>query len=324
MTPLTKCIPEEISARDIDRRYVGRFAPTPSGPLHQGSLVAALGSYLDARAHQGIWRLRIDNLDHQRCRPDTAEQIIAQLEAHGLIPDESIIWQDTRRDAYAAALDQLIGLNRAYRCRCRRNALREGVENGTIQMGLAGPRYPGTCRGQPIGPDERAGWRFQVPPDTITLWDRRLGQLAQQLTDTIGDPLLQRADGVFAYHLAEVVDNADLSITDVVRGADLAPLTPLHGALHQALFPLHSPPRYLHLPVLFDSTGKKLSKTNHAPPLNLRQARANLQAAAQTLGLPPGGPNDSQEALLHSWTIQWQQLFVAGQQSVDPLEASGQ
>jgi glutamyl-Q tRNA(Asp) synthetase len=324
MTSRTKCPSEKTAETTTPLPYVGRFAPTPSGPLHQGSLVAALGSYLDARAHEGQWRLRMDDLDSQRCPTGTTSQILDQLIAHGLEPDGPVISQRERLDVYQTALDQLNTLNRVYRCDCSRNTLRDGVVSGLIRQGLAGPLYPGTCRDRRLPHDQRAGWRFTVPSETVRIWDRRLGALTQSLPETMGDPLVQRADGVFAYHLAEVVDNAAFSITDVVRGADLAPLAPLQSALHAALYPESPVPRFMHLPILFDAEGRKLSKTNQAPALDPRHARENLMAAAQTLGLSTEHSTDDLAGLLQDWTDQWRRLFVAGQQPVDSLEAPGQ
>jgi glutamyl-Q tRNA(Asp) synthetase len=324
MTFRTKCPPEKTAETTPRSTYVGRFAPTPSGPLHQGSLVAALGSYLDARAHEGHWLLRMDDLDRQRCPTGATSHILDQLIAHGLEPDGPVISQRERLDVYQAALDQLKTLNRVYRCDCSRNTLRDGVVSGLIRQGLAGPLYPGTCRDRRLPPDQRAGWRFTVPSETVRIWDRRLGVLTQSLPETIGDPLVQRADGVFAYHLAEVVDNAAFSITDVVRGADLVPLAPVQWSLHAVLYPERPAPRYMHLPVLFDAEGRKLSKTNQAPAVDPRYARKNLMAAAQTLGLNTADPTNDLAGLLNDWTDQWRRLFVAGQQPVDPLEAPGQ
>lgn len=308
--------------------YVGRFAPTPSGPLHRGSLVAALGSYLDAKAHRGLWRLRMDNLDRQRCQTETEQIILDQLAAHGLRPDGPIIRQHARYDSYRLALDTLQRRQAVYRCNCTRNTLRANAAAGRIPSGMAGPIYPGTCRHQPPPDGESAHWRFRVPLEEVQLWDRRLGTFAQHLPDTVGDTILQRADGVFAYHLAEVVDNAEHLITDVVRGADLAPLTPLHHAIHRALYPERPHPRYLHLPVLYDAAGRKLSKTNHAPPLDPRDARDNLIQAAQTLGLctvrSREDPDEQLDELLRDWTDQWRHLFVAGQQPIDALETPRQ
>ncbi|MGC8698086.1 MAG: tRNA glutamyl-Q(34) synthetase GluQRS [Halothiobacillus sp.] len=285
--------------------YIGRFAPTPSGALHLGSLVAALGSYLDARAHGGLWRLRIDDLDAARSRPATASQIVQQLADHGLLADDAIVWQSTQASHYHAALAHLQALGVVYRCQCSRSTLRAAASAGLLLEGLAGPIYPGTCRHNPPAIGQAAGWRLIVPSGTLRLTDRFLGELTQSLPHTLGDPLLMRSDGVFAYHLAEVVDNQTMGITDVVRGADLAPLTPLHVALQQMLYPHTRPPRYGHLPLVLGEDGRKLSKTNHAVPLDSRCARQNLIAAAHYLNLAIFDETATIDALLHDWTSQW-------------------
>lgn len=297
------------TALELPRAYIGRFAPTPSGALHLGSLVAALGSYLDARAHDGAWKLRIDDLDEQRCQPETTDQIISQLMAHGLVPDGAIIRQRFRRDLYTQALTQLAEGALTYRCHCTRKQLRDALRSGRATQGLAGPIYPGTCRGRALAEHEMAASRFIVPQETITLTDRFLGQIAQSLPATLGDPILRRSDGVIAYHLAEVVDNQAMGITHVVRGADLAALTPLHIALHHALFPDAPPPVYGHLPLVLGNNGLKLSKTNHAPALDIRRARENLSAAAKYLGLKTPAQRTDIEAMLADWVGQWAKRY---------------
>lgn len=292
-------------ATKTPQTYVGRFAPTPSGALHLGSLVAALGSYLDARAHNGLWKVRIDDLDEQRCLPETTEQIITQLLAHGLVPDGDIIQQRTRHERYTEALNRLADNALIYRCRCTRKQLRDAMQTGLASEGLAGPIYPGTCRKSTIAEHEVAGMRFIVPTETIQFTDRFLGQMEQSLTTTIGDPILRRSDDVFAYHLAEVVDNQTMGITHVVRGADLAALTPLHIALHRALFPDSPQPVYGHLPLVLGSNGLKLSKTNHAPALDNLRARENLMAAAAYLGLGAFSNPPAIDEMLKQWTRQW-------------------
>ncbi len=287
------------------RPYVGRFAPTPSGALHLGSLVAALGSWLDARAHQGQWLLRFDDLDAARCRPEHTATILAQLHAHGLVPDAEPITQSQRVAAYAQALQELIAQGHAYRCDCRRTALRAAVQQGELREGWAGPIYPGTCRRQPPEPNAAVGWRFAVPIEPVAFHDRLRGILRQPLATTVGDPLLQRSDGVIAYHLAEVVDNHALGISHVVRGADLAELTPLHLALHQRLYPHTAPPSYAHLPIVQDATGRKLSKTNQAPAVYGATAQDNLRAAARHLQLTTADSPQTIPALLEQWVAQW-------------------
>jgi glutamyl-Q tRNA(Asp) synthetase len=293
------------TAIETNQPYIGRFAPTPSGALHLGSLVAALGSYLDARAHNGIWKLRIDDLDEQRCQPATTDRIITQLSAHGMVPDGEIVRQRSRQEVYTEALTKLGDIALTYRCCCTRKQLRDAMQIGLAAEGLAGPIYPGTCRGLAHSEHEMAGIRFIVPQEIIKFTDRFLGQIEQSLPTTIGDPILRRSDGVFAYHLAEVVDNRAMGITHVVRGADLSPLTPLHIALHHALFPDTPSPVYGHLPLVMGSNGLKLSKTNQAPALDVRRARENLSAAAGHLGLETPTAHADIEEMLADWAAQW-------------------
>lgn len=297
------------TAIEANQPYIGRFAPTPSGALHLGSLVAALGSYLDARAHNGRWKLRIDDLDEQRCRPATTDRIITQLSAHRLVPDGEISRQRSRHESYAEALTKLGEIALTYRCRCTRKQLRDAMQTGQAIEGLAGPIYPGTCRRRALSESEMAGNRFVVPHEPIEFTDRFLGQIAQSLPTTIGDPILRRSDGVFAYNLAEVVDNQAMGVTHVVRGADLAALTPLHIALHRALFPDTPPPVYGHLPVVMGSNGLKLSKTNHAPALDIRHAKENLSAAAGHLGLETPTAHADIEEMLADWAAQWAKRY---------------
>lgn len=264
--------------------YIGRFAPTPSGPLHAGSLVAALGSFLDARAHGGHWLLRIDDLDAPRCPPGTDRAIIDMLLRHGLSFDGDPLWQSQRTDLYQQALTDLEETGALYRCGCSRSRLKRLAQAGKIEEGLAGPIYPGTCRDQPPPKDQPAGIRFRVPAGRIEIPDRRLGLIIQDPSTAMGDILLRRSDGPMAYHLANVADDAEMGITHVVRGADLADLTPVQVRLQQALgLPQ---PVYMHLPVLYGHDGRKLSKSNQAAPLLAEQAAENLEAAAKALGLP--------------------------------------
>ena len=283
-------------------RYHGRFAPTPSGPLHAGSLVAALGSYLDARAHGGTWAVRIDDTDEARSRLDAVETILAQLDAHGLRPDGEVVFQSRRRVAHEAALEQLAAAGRVYRCSCTRARLRAwAAEHGQV-MGAIGPIYPGFCRREPPAEDARHALRFRVAEIERRVADRRLGTIRQVLSAEVGDPVLRRADGPIAYHLANVVDDAAMGITQVVRGEDLAAMAPLHVELAEALG--LAVPAYFHLPLVQGPDGRKLSKTNHARPLDNRQATENLAAAATVLGLPPL-TDASISQRLERWAREW-------------------
>jgi glutamyl-Q tRNA(Asp) synthetase len=272
------------------RRYTGRFAPSPTGPLHAGSLVAALASWLDARAHGGRWLLRIEDVDTPRCAPGMASFIAAQLAACGMHPDEPPWQQSTRGDAYAAALRRLADAGLAYRCDCTRREIDAALAaRGIVHERFAERIYPGTCRPRPDGRGgprgrPRRAWRFRA--EGVVHWtDRRLGAQVQDVAAEVGDFVLRRADGVWAYQLAVVVDDAAQGITDVVRGSDLADNTARQILLQRALgLPT---PRHLHTPLVLGADGHKLSKQNGAAPLDLARPLAALQAAGAVLGLPP-------------------------------------
>ena len=281
--------------------YRGRFAPTPSGPLHAGSLVAALASWLDARAHRGTWLVRIEDVDTPRCVAGADTYILQQLAAVGLIPDEAPVWQASRGAAYSAALQALVEAAMAYPCACTR----KDIDAVWAARGLSHRRdaervYPGTCRTGLGGRPARA-WRFKA--DGLACWhDRRLGLCKQDVAAAVGDFVVRRADGLWAYQLAVVVDDAAQGITDVVRGEDLADNTPRQLLLQQALrLPT---PRYLHTPLVLAEDGHKLSKQNGAEALDLHDPVAALQAAAAVLGLPhlaAGTPAEWLEAAVPAW-----------------------
>jgi glutamyl-Q tRNA(Asp) synthetase len=262
--------------------YRGRFAPSPTGLLHAGSLVAALASWLDARAHGGAWLVRIEDVDAPRCVAGAGEAILAQLAACGLHPDEPVWWQHARGEAYAAALQRLRAAGQAYDCGCTRADVDAALAAAGRPHQRFGERvYPGTCR---AGLRGRAPRAVRLRVDGRIDWlDRRLGPQSQDLAAEVGDFVLQRADGLWAYQLAVVVDDAAQGITDVVRGEDLADNTARQIALQRALgVPT---PRHLHTPLVRAADGHKLSKQNGAAPLDLRDPRAVLAAAAAVLGL---------------------------------------
>ena len=280
--------------------YRGRFAPSPTGPLHAGSLVAALASWLDARAHGGRWLVRIEDVDGPRCPPGMDAVILGQLAALGLVPDAPPVWQSRRGGLYQAALDRLIASGHAYGCACTRAEI----------AAAAGPRpkhgelvYPGTCRQGTRGRPVRA-WRFRVQ-GRIDWCDRRLGAQRQDLDTEVGDFVLKRADGLWAYQLAVVVDDAGQGITDVVRGEDLADNTPRQIALQRALgLPT---PRYLHTPLVLAADGHKLSKQNGAAALDLASPVDRLREAAAWLGLRLHTTDPLAEAV-----AQWQAATMPG------------
>lgn len=272
-------------------RYTGRFAPSPTGPLHAGSLVAALASWFDARAHGGRWLVRIEDVDRPRCVPGADQMILQQLAACGLLPDEPPAWQSQRSALYARALERLVAAGWAYPCGCSR----KDIADALAAQHHAKPRhgelvYPGTCRGGLHGKPARAV-RLLTAQRTAQGWaavhidwsDRRLGPQHQDLQAEVGDFVLRRADGYWAYQLAVVVDDAQQGVTDVVRGEDLADNTARQIHLQQQLgLPAL---RYLHTPLVLGANGEKLSKQNGAAPLDTGDPLAAVKQAAAVLGL---------------------------------------
>lgn len=315
--------------------YVGRFAPSPTGPLHAGSLVAALASWLDARAWNGgrggRWLVRIEDVDTPRCSAGAGERIVAQLAACGLVPDEPPLWQSQRGSHYQEALDDLVARRLAYPCACSR----KDIEQAHAAAGHARQRhtelpYPGTCRAGLRGLPARA-WRFNTTdfmqkwplkpihqaPDahfsiannTLHWLDRRLGAQQQDVVRSVGDFVLRRADGLWAYQLAVVVDDGAQGITHIVRGEDLADNTPRQILLQQALgLPT---PRYLHTPLVLGADGEKLSKQHGAAPLALDNPLQVLNSAAAVLGLPElvHPRNTSPGDALAHWVKAWMHLY---------------
>jgi glutamyl-Q tRNA(Asp) synthetase len=293
--------------------YVGRFAPTPSGPLHAGSLVAALASWLDARAHGGRWLLRFEDLDSQRCEPGIEHLIVQQLAAVGLEPDAPPLWQSQRGAVYAQALEDLRAAGLAYPCGCTRR----DIDHELAALGMPAERgaeriYPGTCRSGLNGKPARA-WRLACgsneAPVFIDWMDRRLGAQHQDVTHAVGDFVLQRADGPWAYQLAVVIDDAEQGVTDVVRGEDLADNTARQIHL-QAVLGLPTP-SYLHTPLVRDERGEKLSKSNGAAPLDARDPLAALRAAAVVLNLSVPD-SDSIADWLGNAVPAWRRRHTAG------------
>ena len=299
--------------------YVGRFAPSPTGTLHPGSLVAALASWLDARAHGGRWLVRIEDVDTPRCVPGADAAILQQLATCGLVADEPPVWQSQRSALYQEALDKLAAAGLAYPCACTR----KDIEHAWATRGLSRERhaelvYPGTCRPERGGLQGRTGraWRLHVDavcqrlqlPALLPWYDRRLGAQQQDVAREVGDFVLKRADGLWAYQLAVVVDDAAQGITHVVRGEDLADNTARQIVLQRALgLPT---PAYLHTPLVLGPNGEKLSKQNGAQPVDLSDPLGALQRAATALGLPPHG-GTLQQALT-AWATDWRQACQPG------------
>lgn len=333
------------------RRYVGRFAPSPTGPLHAGSLVAALASWLDARAHQGQWLIRIEDIDPPRCQSGADQEILRQLAACGLHSDAPVVWQSARHALYEKALQQLQAAQLAYPCGCTR----KDIEAAWQTQGLTHERhverpYPGNCRNGLHGKPARA-WRFALEQQIVDLhknctqcisdkaqvarqfiafghqqlecdapvlhWlDRRLGAQQQNVLNSVGDFVLRRADGLWAYQLAVVVDDAEQGITDVVRGEDLSDNTPRQLLLQLALgLPQ---PRYLHTPLVRMESGEKLSKQHGAPAVDVSQPLLALNDAARQLGLPQApatawnvgeSPASALPLALDFWVNCWRQTY---------------
>ena len=322
--------------------YIGRFAPSPTGPLHAGSLVAALASWLDARVNQGQWLVRIEDVDGTRCPPGLDRVILNQLAACGLCGDQPPVYQSHRSNDYQQALNTLVAHGLAYPCGCTRKDIALNLEQG----GQGKPRhgeliYPGTCRSGLQGKAARA-WRlattvcmekhpdvhvdkayqainyiaFEAPPSDnpgdnaclVRWYDRRLGPQQQDVTSQVGDFVLKRADGCFAYQLAVVVDDAAQGITDVVRGQDLADNTARQILLQRALgLPT---PRYLHTPLVLGANGEKLSKQNGAASINTTTPQAacdEIRTAARRLGLPVS-TDDSTHDDQAEWVAAWGDL----------------
>lgn len=284
----------------------GRFAPSPTGPLHAGSLVAALASWLDARARGGQWLVRIEDVDTPRCVAGADDFILQQLAACGMTSDAPVVWQSRRSAPYQQALDRLLATGQAYPCACSRS----DIEAALAAAGRQRERhqaavYPGTCREGLHGRPARA-WRLRLPGVATVQWnDARLGEQVQDVAAEVGDFVLRRADGLWAYQLAVVVDDAEQAITHVVRGADLADNTPRQILLQRALgLPGLA---YHHVPLVLGANGEKLSKQNGAAPLDLSDPLAALQTAAAVLGLPPaeGSVSEALALWVQAWRGQW-------------------
>jgi len=277
------------------RDYIGRFAPTPSGPLHFGSIVAALASYLDARKHNGLWLLRIDDLDTPRINSGASDSILRTLETLGLAWDGEIVYQSNRHDAYAAALDRLQRLGLLYKCYCTRKQVK-------------GLLYPGTCRNLPDRPDTQFAIRVITSSEPIGFTDRIQGDYSRNLQQQSGDFIIKRADGLFAYHLACVTDDAWQGVTDIVRGADLIDSTPQQIHLQRQLdLPT---PAYSHFPVGTDVNGVKISKRYGATDALLEKNPAALLVEAlsflgqtPTPGLENSRPGDVVAWAMENWDM---------------------
>lgn len=255
--------------------YVGRFAPSPTGPLHFGSLIAAVASYLDAKHHGGKWLVRIEDVDQTRCKPEWALNILRTLESLGFEWDGETATQSTRIDHYAAAIEQLPG-HLLYACICSRKEIGDSAVRG-----IEGPVYPGTCRNQHHAM-QGAALRVITNNDPVEFNDRIQGRISQRIESEIGDFILRRKDGLHAYQLAVVVDDALQAVTHVVRGADLLDSTARQIYLQRLLG--YPTPAYLHFPVAVNELGQKLSKQTLAAGVNAQSSRNAVLAALRFLG----------------------------------------
>ena len=294
--------------------YRGRFAPSPTGPLHFGSLIAAVGSYLEARVHRGQWLVRIEDVDSTRSRPEYESAILRSLDAFGFRYDHQVMRQSDREEKYQQALNRLFHDATVFACACTRK------EIGDSLLGPDGaPIYPGTCRVQmPEGKEARA-WRIRVNDQIVSFDDAVQGHIEQNLATDVGDFVLLRADGLFAYQLAVVVDDAEQEITHVVRGADLIDSTPRQIFLQHCLgVPT---PQYVHLPVATSAAGEKLSKQTAAVPLDDDNPVPALWQALDFLGQQP--PEDLKQTSvfeLWEWAIdRWSLAHVPKKRSI-PIE----
>jgi glutamyl-Q tRNA(Asp) synthetase len=285
---------------DFDPDYCGRFAPSPTGLLHAGSLTSALGSYLEARSRHGRWRLRMEDLDPQREVPGAADSILRVLERMGFEWDGTVEYQSRRHGLYQAALEHLIAQGLVYRCTCSRREIQL-----LARRGLDGMVYPGTCRQGRSELPRAFAWRLRVGQLPVQCVDALQGTIEQNLEQDIGDFVLLRADGYWAYQLAVVVDDAEQGITHVVRGADLLVSTPRQIYLQQCLHLPH--PAYCHLPLLVNPAGEKLSKQTLAPAISADRALDELCDASRRLGhIPPLSLGSLSE--FWSWAVDHWQL----------------
>ena len=298
----------------VGRKPLGRFAPSPSGPLHRGSLLAAVGCYLDARSVGARWLVRIEDLDTPRVIPGCAAEQLRVLESFGFEWDGEVLYQSTRRHAYREAMDRLAGLGRTFRCSCTRREL-AGVSGNAEEDAHA---YPGTCRDGPTKPGPTS-LRFRVSDAPIHFDDLFLGP---QEFASFGDVVLERRDGIAAYQLAVVLDDAFQSVTRVVRGADLLASTPWQIELQQALgLPR---PIYGHLPLVTEPGGAKLSKSRRAVPVDLTSAPATLVLTLTHLSQAPP-PELARSSIKDVWNwafANWQPQALAGKSQV-ALSAGG-
>ncbi|MDX1693174.1 MAG: tRNA glutamyl-Q(34) synthetase GluQRS [Ketobacteraceae bacterium] len=288
------------------RSYIGRFAPSPTGLLHFGSLMTAVGSFLDARAHDGRWLVRMEDLDPPRETPGASEAILKTLETYQLHWDGEVWFQSQRHAAYEARIQHFLENRQAFYCTCSRKPL----------IRKYGGRYPGICRGQFNLPDKPASVRLLTHNDPIGFNDALQGHFEQRLESEIGDFIIKRKDGLYAYHLAVVMDDEAQGVTDIVRGLDLLDSTPRQLYLQQLMGFHH--PRYLHLPIVVNHLGQKLSKQTFAEPVPDNQPGRYLWACLQVLGQQPPADlqHESPADILRWGTAHWQRGNIPRQTEI--------
>lgn len=283
----------------MTEEYRGRFAPSPTGPLHFGSLVTAVASYLDARAHSGIWLVRIEDLDPLRESPAATGMILASLAAHGLEPDEPVRFQAQCHHRYQQIIDRLLQQGRAYRCICSRRQLQDNQG-----------RHPNRCREGAVTADQVIDQpyavRFALEDENATWQDQLLGPQRQQVHVETDDPVIRRKEGFYAYQLAVVADDIDQQITRVVRGSDLLDMTAQQCQIYRTLG--SRPPAWLHIPVILNAEGQKLSKQNLAPALDDLRPAENLLSALEALAQNVSGlaTADPVADILQTAAARWQ------------------
>lgn len=286
-----------MAERTSRRNYRGRFAPSPTGPLHFGSLAAALASFLQARAAGGEWLVRVEDIDPPREVPGAAEQILASLAAHGLTWDGDVVWQRRSHRLHTQLLERLVTAGHTFACRCSRQTIRAKARSGPL-----GPIYPGTCRDAALRDSAETSLRLRTDPVALHFRDVVQGNVHCQLADDIGDFVLRRRDGLFAYALAVVADDSAQAITEVVRGCDLLPFTPAQIHL-QRLLGLVTP-AYLHIPAAVDPHGAKLSKQTGARAIDETAPADNLCDGLEFLGQdPPAHLRRASPAAVLAWAV---------------------
>ena len=301
--PLDKTISQQTASDQPDPGYAGRFAPSPTGPLHLGALICALASFLDARHQGGRWLLRMEDLDPPRQPAGASQAILDSLREHGLNWDGPVLWQSDRHAAYAAVVERLLAQGKAFRCDCSRQML-----------AASGGIYSGRCRDRKLSAASGHAVRLRINDTAwLCIEDTIQPPLSQTLATSTGDFVIRRRDGLYAYQLAVVLDDAEQQITHVVRGSDLYDSTPRQVYL-QGLLKLPTPV-YSHIPVLCNSEGQKLSKQTHAPALDNADALSNLRLALKFLNQPaPAGRRV--DALLQAAARDWRPERIARRMSI--------